>query len=206
VRTAQWTLCTSVTQNFVQAESRKTIISAYLLTRQPTRSRREIKYSLTRLSAGPLRRNNTYCTNCHRFPLLHHDDGLLASPKHWCSNSINWRKIVYQVGFITHVCTHVLAYLCLCLFRSLNPLRDAHFTVLKHKICDWSWGGLSRCLYDEQNYMVFITVQHNFVQGVHKRMVQLQKLTRNLFLTFRGHNIYRPQRQLSKFLMRYQQF
>ena len=44
------------------------------------------------------------------------------------------------------------------------------------------------------------------IQGIHKRMVQFQKLTRNLFLTLHGHNVQRHQRQLSKFLMRYQQF
>ena len=37
-------------------------------------------------------------------------------------------------------------------------------------------------------------------------MVQFQKLTRNLFLTLHGHNVHRQQRQLSKFLMLYQQF
>jgi len=39
-------------------------------------------------------------------------------------------------------------------------------------------------------------------------MARFQKLTRNLFLTVHGHNIrvYRQQRKLSKFLMRYQQF
>jgi hypothetical protein len=37
-------------------------------------------------------------------------------------------------------------------------------------------------------------------------MVQFQKLTRNLFLTLHVHNLHRQQRQLSKFLMRYQQF
>jgi len=37
-------------------------------------------------------------------------------------------------------------------------------------------------------------------------MVRFQKLTRNLFLTIHGHNLYRQQQQLSKFLMRYQQF
>ena len=36
-------------------------------------------------------------------------------------------------------------------------------------------------------------------------MVRFQKLTRSLFLTLHGHNV-RQQRQLSKFLMRYQQF
>jgi hypothetical protein len=37
-------------------------------------------------------------------------------------------------------------------------------------------------------------------------MVQFQKLTRNLFLKLHGRNVHRQQRQLSKFLMRYQQF
>ena len=37
-------------------------------------------------------------------------------------------------------------------------------------------------------------------------MLQFQKLTRNLFLTLHGQNLHRQQRQLSKFLMRYQQF
>jgi hypothetical protein len=36
--------------------------------------------------------------------------------------------------------------------------------------------------------------------------VQFQKLTRNLFLTLHGHNVHRQQRQLSKFLVCYQQF
>ena len=33
-----------------------------------------------------------------------------------------------------------------------------------------------------------------------------KKLTSNLFLTLHGHNVHRQQRQLSKFLMRYQHF
>ena len=37
-------------------------------------------------------------------------------------------------------------------------------------------------------------------------MVRFQNLTRNLFLTLHGHNVHRQQRQLSIFLMRYQQF
>jgi len=45
-----------------------------------------------------------------------------------------------------------------------------------------------------------------YIQGIHKRMVRFQKLTRNSFLTLHGQNLHRQQRQLSKFLMRYQQF
>jgi len=44
------------------------------------------------------------------------------------------------------------------------------------------------------------------MQGIHKRIVWFQKLTINLFLTLHGHNVRRQQQQLSKFLMRYQQF
>ena len=44
------------------------------------------------------------------------------------------------------------------------------------------------------------------MQGIHKRMAHFQKVTGNLFLTLHGHNVHRQQRQLSKFLMRYQQF
>jgi len=39
-----------------------------------------------------------------------------------------------------------------------------------------------------------------------QQYVWFQKLTRNLFLTLHGHNVHSQQRQLSKFLMRYQQF
>ena len=37
-------------------------------------------------------------------------------------------------------------------------------------------------------------------------MARFQKLTRNLFLTLHRHNVHRQQQQLSKFLMRYEQF
>ena len=45
-----------------------------------------------------------------------------------------------------------------------------------------------------------------YIQVIHKRMMWFQKLTRNLFLTLHGHNIHSQQQQLSKFLMRYQNF
>jgi hypothetical protein len=37
-------------------------------------------------------------------------------------------------------------------------------------------------------------------------MVQFQKLTGKVFLNLHGHNVHRKQRQLSTFLVRYQQF
>jgi hypothetical protein len=45
----------------------------------------------------------------------------------------------------------------------------------------------------------------SYIQGVHKKTVQFQTLTRNLFLTLHGHNVHRQQRQLYKFLVRYHQ-
>ena len=58
-------------------------------------------------------------------------------------------------------------------------------------------------------YSLFVCnngLQYRDIQGIHKRMMRFQKLTRDLFLTLHGHSVHRQQRQLSKFLMRYQQF
>ena len=44
------------------------------------------------------------------------------------------------------------------------------------------------------------------IQGMHKRTLRFQKITIMLFLTLHGHNVHRQQLQISKFLMRYQQF
>ena len=54
--------------------------------------------------------------------------------------------------------------------------------------------------------LLIIKLNSSNVQVIHNRNVQFQKLTRNLFVTLHGHNVHRQQRQLSKFLMRYQQF
>ena len=59
------------------------------------------------------------------------------------------------------------------------------------------------CLWFDTSICIWLTSK---IQGTHKRMAHFQKLTRNLFLTLHGHNVNRQQRQLSKFLMRYQQF
>jgi hypothetical protein len=44
------------------------------------------------------------------------------------------------------------------------------------------------------------------MQGVHKRMVQFQKLMKELFLTIHEHNVHCQQREVSKFLLRDKQF
>jgi len=48
--------------------------------------------------------------------------------------------------------------------------------------------------------------EHIYLQGIHKRILRFQKLTRNLFLALYGHNVHRQQQKLSKFLLRYKQF
>jgi hypothetical protein len=55
-----------------------------------------------------------------------------------------------------------------------------------------------------------LDIQHakrmrRIIQSIYKRMVPFQKLTRDLFLTLHGHNVHHQQRQLSKFLVHYQQ-
>ena len=53
----------------------------------------------------------------------------------------------------------------------------------------------------ETRRIIFLQNSHflftRILQGLHKRMVRFQKLTRNLFLTLHGHNVHRQQRQLS---------
>jgi hypothetical protein len=59
---------------------------------------------------------------------------------------------------------------------------------------------------------VIFTLKHSvtlrrYIQDIHKRMARFQKAARNVFLTLYRHNVRRQQQQqLSKFLMRYQQF
>ena len=62
------------------------------------------------------------------------------------------------------------------------------------------------CLFQLVLHSTCQTLKVRRIHGIHKRMVRFQKLTRDLFLTLHRHNVYRQQRQLSKFLMRYQQF
>jgi hypothetical protein len=64
----------------------------------------------------------------------------------------------------------------------------------------------SLCKSKENRYCPLGPNVCNVIQAVHKRMVQFQKLTRNLFLTLHGRNKHHQQRHLSKFLMRYEQF
>jgi len=56
-----------------------------------------------------------------------------------------------------------------------------------------------------EQLIYFSTPSHFTIQGIHKRMVRFQKLTRYLFLTLHGRNTNRQQQQLSMFLARYQQ-
>jgi len=63
---------------------------------------------------------------------------------------------------------------------------------------------LDFCMYCIINLVV--EVNNFIIRAIHKRMVRCQKSTRNLFLTLHWHNVHRQQQQLSKFLMRYQQF
>ena len=77
--------------------------------------------------------------------------------------------------------------------------------------CDGSWYTV---LWKQPTYLTkvllglvqYVGCFQDTVQRIQKRMVGFRKSTRNLFLTLHGHNVHRQQRQLSKFLMCYQQF
>jgi hypothetical protein len=44
------------------------------------------------------------------------------------------------------------------------------------------------------------------MQGIYKKNGEISNVIKNLFLTLHGHKIHCQQQELSKFLMRYQQF
>ena len=77
------------------------------------------------------------------------------------------------------------------------------FTQMTHKMTSWSLVHLMRNILYNLDKTDSGGKENT---GCTQRVVRFQKLTRNLFLTLHGHNVHRQQRQLSKFLMRYQQF
>ena len=99
--------------------------------------------------------------------------------------------------YLSQICLRPLARESPCILCTVNTQhtsrQDAIITIRLH---------LPTCF----GRKPFTDETRSQIQGVYKRMVRFQKLTRNLFLTLHGQNVHRQQRQLSKFLMRYQQF
>ena len=104
-----------------------------------------------------------------------------------------------------------MVYICVLLGYNENNKRLSDKVVDKikfHTLCSIDLLRKLWCLLDniEKYGTAGQATTSSIIQGIHKRMVRFQKLTRNLFLALHGHNIHRQQLQLSKFLMRYQQF
>jgi len=72
-----------------------------------------------------------------------------------------------------------------------------HLSVFANKNKKWSW---KRSIY---SYIYIYSLCD--IQCIQKNGA-VSMLTRNVFLTIHGHNLHRQQQQLSKSLMRYQQF
>ena len=78
-----------------------------------------------------------------------------------------------------------------------TPTQHCHTAAPNSDVCTaWNQALVSQLLVHDEVWNI---------QGIHKRMARFQKLTRNVFLALHGHNVNRQQRQLSKFVMRYQQ-
>ena len=69
-----------------------------------------------------------------------------------------------------------------------TPKKNAHFTVkvLSAYICS-----MKLHMRDTASDMIRTITDGNNIHGVYKRMMQFQKLTRNLFLIFHGQNVHR---------------
>jgi hypothetical protein len=113
----------------------------------------------------------------------------------WCTVQIVHR---YLLCYILLLCPVSYLSVSSWVFCSQNIICFRH-----NSATDWgAWSEVSRF---EFRVVLISFVPVLLIQGVHKRMVQFQKLTRHLFLTLHGHNVHRQQRLLSKFLMRDQQ-
>jgi hypothetical protein len=97
----------------------------------------------------------------------------------------------------------------LALKRSLDPFRLNFFIICHALDTDASFTEDWSCIFSSDYQMSLpntFTFHNPFIQGIHKRMVRFQKWIKHVCLTLHGHNIHRQRRQLSKCLMRYQQF
>jgi hypothetical protein len=74
-----------------------------------------------------------------------------------------------------------------------------------HPIDDACWSKGDKYVgFTDTNTLDVLTL--SCIQGMHKIMVLFQKLIKNVFLNLHGLNVHCQQRELSKFLLRYQQF
>jgi hypothetical protein len=73
---------------------------------------------------------------------------------------------------------------------------------LTHIICNENKGGKR----NKHVNVTGLTLRHNQYTGHTQKNGAVSKVNKNVCLILHGHNIHRQRRQLSKFLMRYQQF
>ena len=90
--------------------------------------------------------------------------------------------------------------------KNRSIFRERREIFRNHSCCHFRWQVNTTVISERLRVLVKYKISSNEIQGTHKRIVRFQKLTRKLFLTLHGYNIHSQQRQLSKFLMRYQQF
>jgi hypothetical protein len=107
-------------------------------------------------------------------------------------------------------------------FPCKGPIRSFVLTCAQNSVGTFLHS-LKIILITEQEILIFVIIidraftarrksttytqnKRTHIQGIHKRMIRFQKLTKSLFLALYGHTIHRQRRKLSKFLMRYQQF
>ena len=135
-----------------------------------------------------------------------------------------WSTLLRKFLHVPHVSFFlqtITAFNCLCssiyllpLYYNTNSLcRLCKMQTTRSLFCLWAhYGEAAHSLFSNntstsssENFNIHSPLNIE-IQGVYKRMVRFQKVTRNLFLTLHCHNVHRQQRKLSKFLMRYQQF
>jgi len=127
--------------------------------------------------------------------------------------------IFFTCVFICLFISFLVYYLCIYLCTYLSMFTSGHLLSLPHSLAAHRSllpsSGLKLRAHSSNRRSTSVAPVSSFpvlhrsvriIQGIYKRMVRFQKLTRNFFLTLYGNNLHHQQQQISKFLIRYQQF
>jgi hypothetical protein len=135
--------------------------------------------------------SNEFVTHLHSHNISHLSQCYPHSTA-WSLLSEFWNRTMHMFIIASMRATYPAHLTDLVIFRDYIYSECIQLLFACMALTDW-------CLY--WTWIVFtVFINWIVIQGVYKRMVRFQKLTRNLFLNLHGQNVHRQQRQLSKFL------
>ena len=128
------------------------------------------------------------------YPSTHHHipENLISVVKDSFVATATLSSLECELVVFLYICSDVRSVLPSVIASYLHVIQKSYYFI-NHKI----FLNLKREL-PPPPFSLSLFLSVSLSQGIHKRLVRFQKLTRNLFLTLHGHNVHRQQRQLSQ--------